>query len=86
MKILVNGIFQNIPANKVQKYDITETNYAGNQAIINVKKIHGDSIMVYNFEYDLNDVLITDRTVVANGINTLDLYAQKEHEIKLVIG
>jgi hypothetical protein len=35
--------------------------------------------LVYNFEYDLDNVDVHERTVIANGIFTLDLLAQSKH-------
>jgi len=52
----------------------------GLQRINNVTKIKSNDLMVYNFMYDMdNHDNILFHSVIANGIYTLDLYAQQHH-------
>jgi len=91
MKVLTKvGGWQNVPACDLVNGTWTVTN-EGNERVIGIQMIPIlESLMVYNFEFDLDSsVPDWERTVVANGIHTLDLYAQvngmkkKKHNICL---
>jgi len=79
MKILHNEVFQNIAAKDVKVGDISET-INNKQKIINIEKLTANGSMVYNFEYDLDNIPVNLRTIIANGVYTLDLFAQKQNE------
>jgi hypothetical protein len=78
MKIMQNGEFWNIAARNVKIGDIIEAQDS-NSMIQNIEISQGNGRIVYNFEYDLEDIPLINRSIIANGVITLDLLAQKEH-------
>jgi len=71
---------ENVAASDVYRGDITQT-INGYQEIIKINKIPANNVTVYNLMLDLErNIPITQRTIVANNIYTLDLYAQAMNE------
>jgi len=68
--------WRNIPICEVMVGNITVT-INGQQEISSIRKIEIKDYIVYNLEYDIDDSIpIEMRTMIANGIQTLDFYAQ----------
>eukprot|EP01084_Bolivina_argentea_P287759 493777_1 len=70
---------ENIAAEGIHPGNWTQT-VKGYQKIVSVEKISVDKALVYNFMLDVDgEVLVTRRDIIADGIVTLDLEAQKQH-------
>eukprot|EP01084_Bolivina_argentea_P284022 486616_1 len=79
MKICNNNVCNNIAAKDIFVGNWTQT-INGNQEIISVEEISVENALVYNFMLDIDgNTLVTFRDVIANGIISLDLEAQKQH-------
>ncbi len=77
----INNVFDcnNIAAQNISRGNWTQT-INGYQQIISVQKMKVQNVMVYNFMLDVVDnTQITSRAVIANGIYSLDLFAQQQH-------
>lgn len=76
MKIREKNGWKNVAAKDVKTGDITPVNEIENE----FEKVEKNFILwewVYNLELDLPaDTPLCQRTIVSNGIHTLDLYAQ----------
>jgi len=85
MKILNSSIltheehWENIAARDVVTGSWTMTKN-GLQKVVDVEKMPVTGIMVYNFEYDLDEsALIDERAFIADGIHTFDFFCQRKH-------
>jgi len=80
MIVYRDGTLANIAAKDVSIGDWTVT-VNGKQKIVNVKKIYVENVMVYNLEMSLpQSTPVLFRSVISNGIHTLDFVAQMEHK------
>jgi len=74
--------WKNIAARDVVHQTLMETSN-GVEQVLEIEKINVEHVMVYNFEYDLPESVPDHlKSVVADGIYTLDFNAQRKHHLR----
>jgi len=75
-----NESWDNIAAKNIKIGDIMET-INGIQSVVGIESFAGEGRIVHNLQYDLpEDVPVFYRSIISDGVHTLDLFAQKQHQ------